>query len=86
MLALHIALARHSPREGGKLVSDADFSAGANINNVYWDSVPRTLEKVKENLEKKKSVKGTATMPITLMPSAGKYMLKHFGAQGGATR
>lgn len=83
MLALHAALARHSPTEGGKLVSDADFSAGANINNVYWDSVPRTLKKVKESLEKKKSVKGTATMPITLMPSAGKYMLKHFGAQGG---
>ncbi|AAL80761.1 type I-A CRISPR-associated protein Cas8a2/Csa4 [Pyrococcus furiosus DSM 3638] len=83
MLSLHIALARHSPREGGKLVSDADFSAGANINNVYWDSVPRNLEKVMKDLEKKRSVKGTATIPITLMPSAGKYMLKHFGVQGG---
>ncbi|ASJ08818.1 type I-A CRISPR-associated protein Cas8a2/Csa4 [Thermococcus siculi] len=83
MLALHVALARHSPREGGKLVSDADFSAGANINNVYWDSIPRNLKKAKERLEAGKLPHDTVTMPITLMPSAGKYMPKHFGAQGG---
>ncbi len=83
MLALHAALARHSPREGGKLTSDADFSAGANINNVYWDSIPRNLEKARESLERGKPPKGPVTMPITLMPSAGKYLLRHFGVHGG---
>lgn len=86
MLSLHKAFGRYSPKEGGKIVSDVDFSAGANVNNVYWDSVPRTLERIKNNLKKSNnslSQKRNNTVPITLMPTAGKYIPKTFGMEKG---
>ncbi len=84
MLSLHKAFGRHSPKEGGKIISDVDFSAGANINNVYWDGVPRTLERIKNNFEKPNNSllqKRNNTVPITLMPTAGKYIPKIFGVE-----
>ncbi len=85
MLSLHKAFRRYPPKEGGNIVSDVDFSAGANINNVYWDSVPRTLERIKNDLKSNSSLsqKKNNTVPITLMPTAGKYIPKTFGMEKG---
>ena len=85
MLSLHKAFGRYSPKEGGKIVSDVDFSAGANINNVYWDNVPRILERIKSDLKLNSglSQKKNNTVPITLMPTAGKYIPKTFGMEKG---
>ncbi|CAB3287747.1 CRISPR-associated protein Cas8a2/Csa4 [Methanocaldococcus lauensis] len=85
MLSLHKAIGRYIPtKEDIKIVSDADFSAGANINNVYWDGIPKTLEKIKESVKKGKlSTKNNNTVPLTLMPTAGKYMPKIYGVKGG---
>jgi len=85
MLSLHKAFGRYSPKEGGKIVSDIDFSAGANVNNVYWDSIPRTLERIKNDLKlnNRLSQKKNNTVPITLMPTAGKYIPKTFGMEKG---
>jgi CRISPR-associated protein Csa4 len=85
MLSLHKAIGKYiSKKEGIKVVSDVDFSAGANINNVYWDGIPKTLEKIKENVKKGKlSTKSNNTVPLTLMPAAGKYMPKIYGVKSG---
>jgi len=86
MLSLHKAFGRPSPKEGGKIISDVDFSAGANINNVYWDGIPRTLERIKNDLRKsnsKLSQKKSIPVPITLMPTAGKYIPKTFDMEKG---
>jgi len=83
MLSLHYALGNHSPKEGGKIISDADFSAGANVNNAYWDSVPSRLESVRKKLKERKKLGGKYPLPMTLMPSAGKFIPKHMGVQGG---
>ncbi|ASJ12046.1 type I-A CRISPR-associated protein Cas8a2/Csa4 [Thermococcus thioreducens] len=83
MLSLHYALGNYSSREGGKVISDADFSAGANINNAYWDSVPSRLSTVLEKIVANKKTSRRYPVPITLMPSAGKFLPKHMGIQGG---
>ena len=88
MLALHYATGRTvSSKEGTRFVSNIDFSGGANINNQYYDKVPQRLEKVMKEIfnTSKKSWKLSEKVPIslTLMPSAGKYVLKHFGSQSG---
>jgi len=83
MLSLHYALGNHRSGEGGKVVSDADFSAGANVNNAYWDSVPSRLKDALEKLSAEKKLGGRYPLPITLMPSAGKFIPKHMGVQGG---
>lgn len=83
MLSLHYAIGNYRSHEGGKVISDADFSAGANVNNAYWDSVPLRLGNVLEKLRTGKKVGGKYPIPITLMPSAGKFMPKHMGVQGG---
>ena len=85
MLSLHKAIGKYiSTKEDIKIISDVDFSAGANINNVYWDGIPKTLEKIKENIKKGKlSTKSKNTVPLTLMPAAGKYMPKIYGVKGG---
>ncbi|AMM53708.1 type I-A CRISPR-associated protein Cas8a2/Csa4 [Pyrococcus kukulkanii] len=87
MLSMHIALARYSPKEGGKLISDVDFSAGANVNPSSWDSIPNHLQKIQERIKLNKPLKGIGgnrgiTIPLALMPSAGKFLLKHFGVEG----
>ena len=85
MLALHKALGRYSPKEGSKVVSNVDFSAGANINNVYWDGVPKMLDEIKNTLKSGKTLspKRKITIPMTTMPSAGKFMPKRYGVEGG---
>jgi len=83
MLSLHKAIAKYIPKkEGIKIISDVDFSKGANINNVYWDGVPETLEEIKENIKKGKLSTKKKTVPLTLMPAAGKYMPKFYGVKG----
>ncbi len=76
MLALHRALMDGSG-------SEADFSRGANINNMYFSGIPKTLTEVKENLINNRKPAGNETIPITLMPSAGKFLPKHFEVKGG---
>lgn len=84
MLSLHYAFGNYRySREGVKVISDADFSAGANVNNTYWDSVPSRLRNVREKLKEGKKLGGKYPLPITLMPSAGKFIPKHMGVQGG---
>ncbi|NJE01772.1 type I-A CRISPR-associated protein Cas8a2/Csa4 [Thermococcus sp. JdF3] len=83
MLSLHYALGQHRSKEGTKVISDADFSAGANINNAYWDSVPSRLGEVLVKLKEQKWKGGKYPVPITLMPSAGKFLPRYMGVQGG---
>ncbi|CAI1491849.1 CRISPR-associated protein Cas8a2/Csa4 [Thermococcus nautili] len=83
MLSLHYALGNHRSGEGGKVISDVDFSAGANVNNAYWDSIPSRLRAVLEKLGAEKKLGGRYPIPITLMPSAGKFIPMHMGVQGG---
>ncbi len=84
MLSLHKAIGKYIfTKEDIKIISDVDFSAGANINNVYWDGIPKTLEKIKENIKKGKLSTKKNTVPLTLMPVAGKYMPKIYGVRGG---
>lgn len=85
MLSLHYALGRYSPKEGGKVVSDADFSAGANINNVYWNGVPSKLKEILDKIESRKrlSTRQNITAPLTLIPTAGKFLPKTYGVKGG---
>ncbi|WP_456472599.1 type I-A CRISPR-associated protein Cas8a2/Csa4 [Methanocaldococcus sp.] len=85
MLSLHKAIGKYvSSKEGVKIISDVDFSAGANINNVYWDGIPKTLEKIKESIKKGKLfTKKNNAVPLTLMPTAGKYMPKNYGVKSG---
>lgn len=85
MLSLHYALGRYSPKEGGRVVSDADFSAGANINNVYWSGVPSKLKEILEKSEsgKRLSKKRDITAPLTLIPTAGKFLPEMYRMKGG---
>ncbi|MBP1912221.1 type I-A CRISPR-associated protein Cas8a2/Csa4 [Thermococcus stetteri] len=84
MISLHYAIDNYRySREGVKVISDTDFSAGANVNNAYWDSVPSRLEGTLEKLRAGKKLGGKYPVPITLMPSAGKFIPKHMGIQGG---
>ena len=83
MLSLHYALGTYSQGEGGSVISDSDFSAGANVNNAYWDSVPSRLRNILEKLRAGKKLGGKYPIPITLMPSAGKFIPQHMGVQGG---
>lgn len=78
MLAFHQALIR-------ELGSEADFSRGANINNEYFLGIPKTLAEVRENLINNKEIEGDRdkTIPITLMPSAGKFLPQYFSVKGG---
>ena len=87
MLSLHYALGNHRPGEGGKVISDVDFSAGANVNNAYWEGVPNCLKEILLRILNNKSLKRACTskgitIPLTLMPSAGKFLPKFFGMEG----
>ncbi|MEM4575782.1 MAG: type I-A CRISPR-associated protein Cas8a2/Csa4 [Archaeoglobaceae archaeon] len=77
MLALHQALMDSSGS------SEADFSRGANINTMYFSGIPKILAEVKEDLINNRIPIGNETIPITLMPSAGKFLPQHFSVKGG---
>ncbi len=77
MLSLHRALGR----KAGELTSEADFSRGAIIEQGSQKNVPKYLAEIlryvhnqKANLLKTKKY----TIPLPLMPSAGKYLPQHF--------
>ena len=88
MILLHYAIGNYRySREGVKVISDTDFSAGANVNNAYWEGVPNCLKEILLRILNNKSLKRVCnskgiTIPLTLMPSAGKFLPKRFGMEG----
>lgn len=82
--ALEETLALHEAFIIENFESELDFSRGANINPEYYSRIPKILEKIRECLlNNRKQIDKDITIPITLMPSAGKFIPDHFCVKGG---
>ncbi len=86
MLSLHNVLSKKRiTNEGEKIISDVDFSAGANVEQSTKYKAPERLEdalnKLKNGDTLSKNNKNI-TVPLSLMPIAGKYLLKMYGVKG----
>lgn len=88
MLSLHKAVGRYSSaktrrQEGTE--SLIDFSMGVNTEWTHWKGTPKKLEAIKDKLKKGGVLSNSEneTAIIQLLPTAGKYLPKHFGVKGG---
>ena len=83
MLSLHKAI---STRKGIKIISDVDFSTGAIVEHQTQYKTPERLDKILNKLKNGESLSNKnekETIPLPLMPAAGKYIPKFYGVKGG---
>ena len=81
MLSLHYALIKKTKRKEMRVVSRVDFSKGAVMEQGSQKNIPQYLSEIldflgrnRDNLLESKEY----TVPLSLMPSAGKYVPQHF--------